>query len=612
MGKINAVLSQLDIERVVWVDDIFDEQGLLSDEDLAQYLQNEADVVSVCKRAGFSPDFLTFAESLLGVDDSSGLYQQKLPGESQDAKRDLSAIARGVAKDENELTSIHVRALTTVFGEKLVRCSFADWPSRAEELMQDERAIFLVDLKNRRNADGLNGKLILQQLIANSFAGLVTLFTHECTREGELELLEQIRNDLRDQENNGRSASLRIGVVSKQRCQQEDVEKVQEDLAAPIHRLAMTTTFSLLASKVATSLIEGINEGVAILSKLPVIDIDRAVFQNSMREGCSEIELIERLLSLTQRDAVAKSLKTSNELNKLLAKARESWITSDANYRPRVLSESLVSLRMLEVFDSEELINQTHSPLANGDIFEHSDGERVRQYVLLMSPCDSLVRKDGTRQLDTGVFVSLAEMDKSNHVVAKPSRTFALQSTDGNAAEAQASGDVGLKAQEGDETRSEYNEDDSKLRFYNIPANLDKTYRLDFLVSSPVMLDTLEWCVFNEDGRVQYNKDITPKLELLNGWSKRLRKLKEARKVNGCSDPSNIPWPYKYVALKTNGFSSIHATSIEKDADGKPIKGHLFFDLRRVKRLRSPYADAALNAFLNYSGRPAFEHEFLR
>jgi hypothetical protein len=610
LEKIEAVLARLKIERVVWVDDIFEQPGVMSDEELAHYLQNETTPVFVCQEAGFTSRFIDLVRELAGGPDNSGLYRQSLGSESEEAKVALSGIARKAsAEKRNELTGIQVTALKRVFGDKLVPCSFTDWPSRAAALMKDERAVFLVDLKNETNVNGLNGKSILEQLIANKFAGLVTLFTHECERSGEIELLEKIRVELQTSESNDVSSSLRIGVVSKQRCQQEDIEKVKEDLAEPLHRLAMTSTFFHLANRVAKSLIQGIQEGVIILSKLPITDIDRAVFQNSMREGCSEIEFIERLLSLTQRDAVAKSLKVSNDLNELLAKARDSWISTNISAPPKGLSDSLVLLRTLEIFDSDALINKTHSPLSNGDIFEHRDGDKIRQYVLLMSPCDSMVRDDGTRQLDTGVLVSLTEIENQKKGIQRPS---VVTEPPNGANVASTVGRNEAASPMVPAIEENMDEHDARLRYYNIPANLEKTYRLDFMVSSPVVLDTLEWCVFNEDGKVQYNRQVTPKFELLKGWSKRLRKLKEHTGINRCGEPSNIPWPYRYAALKTRGFSSIHSTSIEKDGEGKNKKGHFFFELQRVKRLRSPYADAALSAFLNYSGRPAFEHEFLR
>lgn len=54
----------------------------------------------------------------------------------------------------------------------------------------------------------------------------------------------------------------------------------------------------------------------------------------------------------------------------------------------------------------------------NGDIFEVSEGSHTKQYILFMSPCDSMVRENDTRQLDTGFLALISESDKRKHLQA--------------------------------------------------------------------------------------------------------------------------------------------------------------------------------------------------
>lgn len=604
MEKVETVLNRLKIDKVIWIDDIFEEPGLLSDDELAAFLQTKESAVTLCERASLSSDFVALVRELGTSENSSGLYLQELQTEPEEAKLALSRLVQATL-DVSELSKPKQEKLFTIFGARLIKCSFTEWPDRSKKLMS-ENAIFLVDLKNGAGANGLSGKDILQQLISNEFTGLVTMFTQDCDQDGEVNLLEEIRKELDAQtaDSHQKLALLRIGVISKQRFHTEEIENLEKELITPFHRLAMTSTFNQLAAQVSKSLETGIHRGITILSQLPITDIDRVVFQNSMREGCSEIELIERLLSLTQREAVATMLKGTSDLNNLLAKARDSWVSSEGIDTSKAISEGLVALRTLEIFDADELINKTHSPLSNGDIFEYREGEKIRQYVLLMSPCDSMVRNDGKRQLDTGIFVSFLEIDKiceevKSHDCVTGEATAAAITTEPEQA---SSSDV----------KPGHDEFDTRLRYYSIPVNLGKIHKLDFMESCPVVLDSLEWCVFNPDGQVRYNKSIEPNLSLLKGWDKRLKKLKNDTKINKCNDSNVIAWPHRFLALKTNGFSHIHIASVEKDSSGQIKRGHIYFNLRRVKRLRSPYADAALSAFLNYAGRPAFEHEFLR
>lgn len=629
---IEPILDKLKIKAVVWVDDIFEKASVLTDEEIAKHIADAKDSVDLCKRAGLSSAFAEFVAELAGVSGVHSLILQKLEDESGESKALLSDLifTDGVGS-ASDFTALQVAAFSDIFGDRLKTCSFTEWPNKIDELVVEKDTVFFVDLKNKHS--GIGGKDVLEQLIAKKFQGLITLFTHECNMDGEVALLETIRIELQPKKDDLLS-TLRVGVISKQRCHPDNLVSRELGLAAPIYRLAMTTTFSFLANAVATSLREGIDAGVELLAMLPITDIDRVVFQNSMKEGCSEIELVERLLFLTQREAVARSLKSSGELNALLAKARDSWITGEQKYVPKQISEKLTKLRALEVFDTEELINLTHSPLMNGDIFEVSEGNHSKQYVLLMSPCDSMVRENGTRQLDTGFLILINESNKRRSIqvaeevvqvldvdkaaIIGAVSTSELVETVSNAAATQAVPEVAVAVSNlvateisGKVSDSEDDNGDTRLRFYGLPVNLDKDYKLDFMNSCPVVLDSLEWCVFNPDGVVRYNKDVTPGLALLNGWEKRLKKLKSDRNLNKCGGADQVPWPYRHLALKTKGFKSIHLVSIEKENDVVK-KGFFLFNIKRVKRLRSPYADAALSAYLNYTGRPAFEHEFIR
>lgn len=630
---IEPILDNLKIKAVVWVDDIFEKVSVLTDDEIAQHIVGAENSFDLCQKAGFSVPFIEFVGELVGVSDAQSLILQKLEDESDVPKNLISnLISANGAGSATDFTDQQIDAFSGIFGDRLKTCSFTEWPSKIDELVVEKDTVFFVDLKNKHS--GIGGKDVLAQLIAKNFQGLITLFTHDCNMDGEVALLEEIRIELQSNKYDLLS-TLRVGVMSKQRCHPENLISREHGLAAPICRLAMTTTFSFLANAVATSLREGIDSGVALLAKLPITDIDRVVFQNSMKEGCSEIELVERLLSLTQREAVARSLKNSGELNALLAKARDSWITSEQKYVPKQISEQLTKLRALEIFDADELINLTHSPLMNGDIFEVSEGNHTKQYILLMSPCDSMVRENGTRQLDTGFLILISESDKRRSIqvaeevvevvqilhVGEEAKADAVLTSDlveagSNAAVIQAAPEIAVAASslvvtEIEVSDTEDENGDARLRFYGLPVNLEKDYRLDFMNSCPVVLDSLEWCVFNPDGVVRYNKDVTPGLALLNGWEKRLKKLKDDRKLNKCGAEDQVPWPYKHLALKTKGFNSIHRVSLEKENEVVK-KGFFLFNIKRVKRLRSPYADAVLSAYLNYTGRPAFEHEFIR
>ena len=123
---------------------------------------------------------------------------------------------------------------------------------------------------------------------------------------------------------------------------------------------------------------ETIGTTVEALASQSVYDLDRVIFDNSLTEGASELDVLTRMFLLCQRVAVDSELGPSVEYFDLLSKLRAlralaGPLTSTKHGNPVMLEQ----WRRDEVFDPGERVNTAHSPLACGDVFVRSGSPEV-------------------------------------------------------------------------------------------------------------------------------------------------------------------------------------------------------------------------------------------
>lgn len=141
------------------------------------------------------------------------------------------------------------------------------------------------------------------------------------------------------------------------------------------------------------------------LAQLDVYTFDRMILESSQTEGIWEVDTLFRVFRIFQRDATKEiSLETSNcaAFNEDVQRVRKLRSVVAGEYHRGTSPGQRWEVRHQELYESDQLINELHSPLETGDLFELSkiDGTRST-YILIAQPCDLMIRKDGTRHART-------------------------------------------------------------------------------------------------------------------------------------------------------------------------------------------------------------------
>ena len=451
---------------------------------------------------------------------------------------------------------------------ELIKLSFGDWLARKDELVYNDEVLYLIDYENKREDSSINGKSILEYITQKDVVPFSIVFTQICEPNDEQEKAA----DLYASVGSGES-SRQFSVMSKRRLLgKEELEDLDTAFAPPLKRLAIGHTYR----KVATICVEGYKKGMSKaldqLDSMPITDMYRAIFERTWEEGASEVDVVCRVLNVAQRKAMfdeiiatAASRNGGNFFPALttLRSLSDIEITSEIARVDPYIAE----LHNAEVFDSD-IINKMHLPLSCGDIFQKTvDGKPVGpKYILLAQPCDLMVRRDATRNSAEGTFVQLKELTEEEYAkFSEFDATDTLEKTN--------------KIQKKYEI-TKYNGTTTLAHFYH-PITVN--------------LCVLDYCVWNQNGEVKFNCKNPPRESrmFLEGWLKRLREVSETCR-------GGFPAAYRVLCF-ING-----PEEFKERPD--PTNGDLRFPLQRIGRLRSPFAEAVMNAYLASLGRPAFDH----
>ena len=542
------------IKRVVWIDDLFDPPNELAVEADLRALVARArarDLTVIINGHNMTPDG--------SVDEwMSDIEDLRDAGMSVDAIVSLlrERLAEGEAAPRPDYNDSSIAEIVGSFGEEMVtRASASKWGDIKPTLSDAERTLVIID--REFPVDGVAiplGENILQDVVKAQFPSVhVVMLTRSVDEDPEV-----LRKDLANRldipfQDFGVSAKM----VSGERGQAES-SLCNAFQVVFTHQVCITLTRRIhdVAKKELETTVEA-------LSSQSVYDLDRVVFDNSLIEGASELDVLTRMLLLRQRVAVDTELGPSEEYFDLLAKLRSlralaGPLTSIKHGNPVMLER----WRRDEVCDPGEWINPAHAPLACGDVFVRSESSEV--FVLLGQPCDMAVRPNGRRKTHEAIF---ARAKKWRPEQERRKRT----------------GFIG-----------------SAHHFFPIPSlpivGKDR-WRLDFREWASVNLRLLDFSVFSGTGAVRLDVTVEPPVFLLPGW----RKLLDSAR---CKITTEAQLPAEYAALSLS--ESLKKKSASKDS------GVVALPYSRAGRLREPWAVAAYAAFASYQARAAFDHDFAK
>lgn len=312
---------------------------------------------------------------------------------------------------------------------------------------------------------------------------------------------------------------------------------------------------------------------------LDPVDFEHMIANSSEGEGVSELDTLIRLYSIIQRDKVKTELLREDRVTEFLDAARTVKKVADIG---RGLSEEaqarLALLRAEELYETDQLINQFRDPLRNGDMFEVGAGDSLKLWVLIAQPCDLMVRSDGERAYEDNFKVAvLAPINTGKDgqpPVIKHGLGFTLDRL----------GDTGRQ-----------------MGF------------VEFTKATPVALNVLDLAVLRTDGACEIDTgDETPISAFPSlSWDNRAVQMRAA---------------FKRIAIKIEEARSsggdkraeeMAAYLLPPAAPGKVIKrqgryekGKFSYAIKRVRRVREPFASSLLSAFSRFLSRDAYDHDF--
>ena len=550
---IRDCLSAAGITQVVWIDDFFAAPSRDSSADAihkhAERLKQQ-NTPSI-DLPGFGRVDLTKPKN--EIDDAideliENLSDQQVVG----AEKALAALGGAITLDtapQPDLTPEDFQNLRTAFGNTLRTFSLGSWTSSgaAEFASAGEDVLFLVDKEFNREPAAIDGARLLADIIGTTKAFCVML-THTCPEAGQ------------DDVQTGISAShklpkQRFAVLSKQ--QGSGITGVEPRFARAFYTV-MTHRFTAeIASTISTAIAKSAESTTAELAKQSVFDLDRALFENSNREGVQEFDVVSRIFNIQQRYAIKqtlqqpdlqKQLRAARALRQKTGNLRAQWPHAHPDM------SAFRDWRKREIFEDGAGLNALHSPLACGDVFE-TEGDKSR-YVLLAQPCDLVVRHGGSRRTEVALLV----------LVSEPRDT-------------------------------DREDSESAHRFFHVKGVFgpDGNWRVDFQNHFVVDLLVLDLTVFNPDGAVQLRRNHPdPEILLSAGWQRRLNRAKARIFTEGTPPARSL------IGLGRR------SNDLEATGDADLVR----YPIRRIGRLETATARAILAAWATFNTRAALEHDF--
>ena len=540
------------IERVIWIDDLFDAPA-----------ENGAEIQfrELAARAKARDMTLNLAGRDLTPEETVEEWLARIEETRQEGMTaavilaDLrQSLGDGEAAPSPDYDESAIAEIMGSFGEGMVtKAGASQWRAIIPSLRDAKQTLVVVD--REFFVEGVSsplGENILQDVVkAKGPTVHVVMLTRSVDEDPEAlrnELANRLGIPFQDFVVAAKVASEEKGQAESRLCDSFQVvftHHVCIELARRIQRVATTT----------------LDTTVDALSRQSVYDLDRVVFGNSLIEGASELDVLTRLLLLRQRVAVDRELGCSNDYFDLLSRlralrARAGALTPTQGSDPKMLTD----WRRDEVVDPNERVNRAHAPLACGDVFVRSGSSEV--FVLLGQPCDMAVRPDGSRNTHEAIF---ARAEQWNPEQPRQERNGFIGSTH---------------------------------HFFTIPALPiagNGRWRLDLRRWASVNLRLLDFSVFSGTGAVELDLSAQPPVFLLPGWRKMLDRAK--RKITAQEE-----LPAEYAALSLSKDVKQRATSKNGDV--------IALSYTRVGRLRRPWAVAAYAAFTGYQARAAFDHDF--
>jgi hypothetical protein len=579
---VGEALKALGSNKVVWIDDKFN----TTPGDLADLLISNRETAASCGFFDLDP---ILAIANVNESDARVALTEKLSELTIDRVAEIRTTFFEKESGElgfatRELTDKAIAKVCDVL--QVVPDNRWTFDKAADEIAKvkdgnDQGTAYVIDLNEAGGSD-TRGLEILRQLAANGSKGDAFILTHAASVSTEAEKEAELRRELA--RNGGSRIQLPVCVIAKERLfEYEKLETLHSGLAVGIKRAGLRRSLFDVIDSVGKTISDSFENAAEALLSVPPEQLDSFVFERGYKEGVSELHIVERILTAQiGRDIRMFFGSDQNVLNSVFRiRALRDILLTDGGKAP---DENLARFRMAEIWESEDLINHSFSPIACGDVFELDQEEKDtaglnKRFVLLGQPCDVALRPDGKRAHEFAFLVLMKEYEKGK--------------------------------------------EDQSPKVYPLPFKLNgKQWACDFRATTVVRLDVLDLASFRTDGRVRVDAGHSAPAGLLMSQQKIYpRRTAPANKVleaataikgggllkDGLQLSVSQDSPFNKVFSAT--FADVSAPKAEDDPSDNLKR--VTWRLRRVGRLRQPYIAALLDQQLDLMGRHAFDVDFM-
>ena len=359
-------------------------------------------------------------------------------------------------------------------------------------------------------------------------------------------------------------------------------------LADAVKKLFLSEYCERLKNQTTTLAEQAFKDTINALENLDTYSFEAAILKSSYKEGVWEIETLLRVINIYFEDFIKEQMIKSNYLlntNEDLIKAHQVSNQVNITTANEVMTSPYlkpIQLRAKEIYEAGQIINNLHKPIENGDIFELSfDDNSKGLYLLVAQECDLMIRnvgkKEGNRTSNSGVLLKIDIVTKDFKV----------------------------------------KNDNHKLEYFGT-SNCELA-EIKFTESLNIDLSIFDLVVFNTNGtaKLDLSKKYNRKNYLSSSLKQRFSILYDKFKTHNIDT---------YQLLKKLGISSRSKNGkliLNKVAQKAVIIGKqqvknlstikcIEYQIKRVSRLRNPYARIVLEKYMRHLSRIAEQHDFAK
>jgi hypothetical protein len=542
----NQLLIVAGIERVISIDDEY-----------AVGVPRERTLGAVSLA---SPDTLGKISQLLGEDVPQDVevilnILKSTWDEITDAKREeLIATLTPPPSDHGERQSAAndlklATRLPEIFGKRLEVLSLEDWKARQSELIVDTMptTLLLVD----RNFAGENGGTTEGISIISGLLNSKPEAKIYCALLTNKYFTSTVIENWQEVCDEYELDRARFVLIPK-----DSLNEDERIFLALIKLVVMNGRARSLVTAVHNSFRELVASVAEKIGTMNIYEFDQVVCVSGYREGVWEADTLVRIFALYHNLFVRQALRKDPNIFTFTNELRSLSQVKLGDWKPTPFAG--LEIKRLEWYAGSE-VNEQLLPIEIGDLFKiETDPESV--FMLVAPPCDLMVRKDGGRFDTIGRLLRVSP----HHGGGEDEFGYILEAYEGG-----------------------------------------RDWRVNLHKVSHVRLEVLDLCALQPDGTAKLDIDAVVPNNISLAWKVRAKLLKKAAKK--LISNYNLLLSKTFTEEEANLFCG--NGGLEGLITGQVSNEGVFYNIRRVGRLRQPRAGAVLAKYANSVSRDAFDHD---